>query len=170
MNPLRPAKSTQEKWAARALAILAQNDPDGARILNGVGFNCQDGGIGHSLAAMLAKRGGLTEKQWAAAIKICKKYHRQVGKCPEATVVEKIVETVREELKKEQQETLAGEISSREREQAGRPAEADGWTEARVRVLVCGCCTNGCICENHSNVDRGVKPAKCSFHAYGGGR
>lgn len=120
-NPLRPAKTPQEKWAARALAILAQNDPDGARILNGVGFNSTDGGFGHSLAAMLQRRGGLTQKQWDGAIKICKKYHRQVGACPPET--------------QEQKETVAGEISAREQEQPGRPVpQANSMTKDQAQA------------------------------------
>ncbi len=109
-NPIRPAKSDVEKWAARALAILSANDPDGASVINGAGFNKTDGDFGHSLADFLSKRGGLTEKQWVGAVKICRKYHKQVGEPPADPI---------------EVETRAGEIASRERDQSGWPTEAD---------------------------------------------
>lgn len=109
-NPIRPAKSDVEKWAARALSILSANDPDGASVINGAGFNKTDGDFGHSLADFLSKRGGLTDKQWNGAVRLCRKYHKQVGEPPADPI---------------EVETRAGEIASRERDQSGWPTEAD---------------------------------------------
>lgn len=79
---MRTAATTeQEQWAYRALMTLSALDPDGAQELNNVGFNKLDGSFGHSLASQ-AQSKGLTAKQWAVAIKLCRKYHRQVGECP----------------------------------------------------------------------------------------
>jgi hypothetical protein len=62
---------------------LAALDPDRASVINDVGFNGPDGDFGHSLAGQLRAKGTLSCKQWWAAIKMLKKYHRQIGKCPE---------------------------------------------------------------------------------------
>lgn len=78
----RPPATDQERWAAEALRRLAADDPDHAREKNDVGFNGRDGEFGHSLAEQLAR--GLTDKQWSAAIRMLRKYHRQVGACPAA--------------------------------------------------------------------------------------
>ncbi len=82
-NKYRPAITAQEKWAGMSLLTLADLDPDGASVENGVGFNKVDGGFGHSLALQFSRNGGLSEKQWPLAIQLCKKYKRQVGECPE---------------------------------------------------------------------------------------
>lgn len=74
-----PANKTEE-WAARAIQILAGSDPDRAREQNGVGFNKLDGAFGHSLADSLAQYGRLSEKQWAAAVRLAQRYPRQVGR------------------------------------------------------------------------------------------
>ncbi len=79
-HPRRGPKSSQEDWAAQALIILAGLDPDGASEKNDVGFNGTDSGFGRSLAQQVSQ--GLSDKQWELAIEICKKYHRQVGRCP----------------------------------------------------------------------------------------
>lgn len=75
------ASTPQEQWAYKALLTLADLDSDRASEKNDVGFNKLDGSFGHSLATQ-ALRQGLTPKQWAVAIKLCRKYHRQVGECP----------------------------------------------------------------------------------------
>ena len=75
------AQNAQEEWAYEALMTLAGCDTDRAAELNGIGFNKLDGDFGHSLAEQ-ARTKGLTKKQWAAAIKLCGKYSRQVGQCP----------------------------------------------------------------------------------------
>jgi SNF2 family DNA or RNA helicase len=78
----RVPASAQEEWAARAIQMLADCDPDRAAEENGVGFNKLDGDLGHSLARFLSEKGGLTNAQWKLAVKLCRKYHRQVGQCP----------------------------------------------------------------------------------------
>ena len=75
------AQNAQEEWAYDALMTLAGLDTDRAAVVNGVGFNKMDGDFGHSLAQQASTK-GLTRKQWAAAIKLCGKYYRQVGRCP----------------------------------------------------------------------------------------
>ena len=75
------AQNAQEEWAYEALQTLAACDTDRAQELNNMGFNKLDGAFGHSLAEQ-ARTTGLTRKQWAAAIKLCTKYSRQVGRCP----------------------------------------------------------------------------------------
>jgi SWI/SNF-related matrix-associated actin-dependent regulator 1 of chromatin subfamily A len=79
-SPRRGPKSGREEWAMRALLILSDNDPDQATEQNGVGFNKFDGDIGHSLAGQV--KGGLTDKQWDLAVKVCAKYRGQVGSMP----------------------------------------------------------------------------------------
>ena len=79
----RPSSGELEAWAAAALVALTEMDPDRAGSTNGVGWNKLDGGVGRSLAERLASSGGLTDKQWALAARICRKYHRQVGDAPE---------------------------------------------------------------------------------------
>lgn len=79
----RKPSSNIEKWAVDALTKLSANDQDLAREQNGVGFNRVDGKFGHSLADHYRQKGGLSEKQYTAAIKLCRKYTGQVGACPE---------------------------------------------------------------------------------------
>ena len=76
----RPSESARERWAAKAVIKLTKDDPDWAQEENGIGFNKSDGVVGHWLAGELPK--GLTPKQWALVIYLCKKYHVQVGRCP----------------------------------------------------------------------------------------
>lgn len=83
----REAKNGAERWAEQSVLQLAAADPDRASARNHVGFNGADGAFGHSLAAQLAGGAGLTDKQWRAAIKLCRKYHRQVGDPPDAEAV-----------------------------------------------------------------------------------
>jgi len=77
----RPAASPVEEWAAHALLQLSGDDSDRARTINGVGFSKFDGAFGHDLARQV--HGGLTDGQWAAAIRLCRKYSRQVGSPPD---------------------------------------------------------------------------------------
>jgi len=74
-----------EEWARDALCQLSLADSDHAREQNGIGFNKMDNAIGHKLARELAYTradGGLTDKQWTLAIKLCTKYQGQVGPKP----------------------------------------------------------------------------------------
>lgn len=87
-NRPRMAQDPVEQWAAAALLTLAGLDRDHARIVNGVGFNKMDGEFGHSLAAQLDRRGTLTPRQWGATVKLCRKYHRQVGSPPSMPATE----------------------------------------------------------------------------------
>lgn len=77
---VRHAETAREAWAAKALVLLAQLDPDRAQVQNQVGFNASDGSMGHGLARQVFF--GLTNKQWALAAALCTKYWRQVGKPP----------------------------------------------------------------------------------------
>lgn len=78
----RAPESAQERWAQEALQTLSALDPDYAEKINGVGFSKSDGYVGHWLS--LEAQRGLTPKQWKLAINVCRKYHRQVGACPES--------------------------------------------------------------------------------------
>jgi hypothetical protein len=79
----RAAGTAQEMWASDALGTLAALDPDHASKPNDMGFNGTDTRRGHGLAIEV-RSVGLTDRQWVAAIKLCQKYHRQMGKCPDA--------------------------------------------------------------------------------------
>jgi hypothetical protein len=78
-----PPCTDAEHWAAQALVSLSASDPDHAMEENSVGFNKGDSFIGHWLGLELPK--GLTPGQWKLAIATCRKYHRQVGPCPDPT-------------------------------------------------------------------------------------
>jgi SWI/SNF-related matrix-associated actin-dependent regulator 1 of chromatin subfamily A len=71
-----------ETWAEGALLTLSDMDIDGARVRNSVGFNRLDTEFGNELARRMVERGGLTDKEWGVAVRMCKKYHRQVGTPP----------------------------------------------------------------------------------------
>lgn len=79
-RPRYQARNACECWAAEGLIILAQLDPDRARAKNNLGFNKADGWLGHQLAGRVSH--GLTNLEWALAIGLLKKYHRQIGECP----------------------------------------------------------------------------------------
>lgn len=57
------------------LRRLAGNDPDRAAERNDIGFSSADGVFGHSLA----ERTYLTDKMVPYALRMCRKYHRQLG-------------------------------------------------------------------------------------------
>lgn len=76
----RAAASPQEEWAQAALITLTGLDPDGAKERNDIGFNKPDSWLGRALAMKV--RGGLADAEWRMAVKMCKKYHGQVGECP----------------------------------------------------------------------------------------
>jgi hypothetical protein len=80
INLRRDALTPNEIWAKNALITLNNLNPDMARVVNGVGFNKLDTVMGKSLANQLNQ--GLTDKQWATAVAMCKKYQRQVGAPP----------------------------------------------------------------------------------------
>jgi len=65
--------------------MLSGLDPDGAAVRNDAGWNKMDGPTGHSLAQQLPR--GLTDKQWALAIRLANRYPRQVGRAPQSTEV-----------------------------------------------------------------------------------
>lgn len=33
-----------------------------------------------------------------------------------------------------------------------------------MKIVSCGCCSGGCVCFNHQDIPRGVKPGKCEIH------
>ena len=76
------ATTARELFAVRALAQLADSDPDRANEVNGAGFSKFDGSFGHSMANRLAAGEALTEKQWTAVFGLVRKYRRQVGEAP----------------------------------------------------------------------------------------
>ncbi len=80
-KPRREAKDDTERWAMKGLVHVAALDPDHASAINGVGFSKLDGKFGHSMAAQ-AKSGRLTEKQWAAVVRLAVKYRRQIPEDP----------------------------------------------------------------------------------------
>ena len=85
-RPVRRGPQTPvERWAAEAIAMLSGLDPDGAAVRNDAGWNKMDGPTGHSLAQQLPR--GLTDKQWALAIRLANRYPRQVGRAPQSTEV-----------------------------------------------------------------------------------
>jgi hypothetical protein len=34
-----------------------------------------------------------------------------------------------------------------------------------LHSVTCGCCSNGCVCHNHKDIPKGIKPAVCEYHA-----
>jgi hypothetical protein len=78
-NPRRGARCVLEGWAANTLLEVAALDPDRARVLNHQGFSAHDGELGHSLARQIQRVSGLTERQWAAVVKLARRYRRQAS-------------------------------------------------------------------------------------------
>lgn len=76
------ASNPLEMWAKNGLIQLSAHDPDHASTVNNVGFNKYDNVFGHDLANKIKRGSGLTDKQWKAAINLCKKYQRQIGPMP----------------------------------------------------------------------------------------
>lgn len=76
--PTRPPATQLEAWAGRAMVLLADLDGDRAEVRNGEGFSKSDGGEGHALAAM-ARLGQMSDADWQDAIRLAKRYKRQVG-------------------------------------------------------------------------------------------
>lgn len=83
VGKFRGPANNREDAVAEALITLSGLDPDRAREQNQMGFNRVDGDFGHSLANALREHGRLSDKQWAAAERLVRKYHRQVGELPE---------------------------------------------------------------------------------------
>ena len=71
-----------QRWAEHGLQVLCGSDPDRAKERNDVGFNQRDGEFGHDLAGQLESGKGLSDPQWAAAVRMLAKYHRQIGAPP----------------------------------------------------------------------------------------
>lgn len=74
---LREASTVIEKWARDGLIAIAANDGDFALEVNGVGFAKFDTEFGHNMAKV-CKSGTATDRQWAAIVKLAKKYRRQL--------------------------------------------------------------------------------------------
>lgn len=83
-----------EQWAARGLEHLAAHDGDRAREDNKVGFSASDTHAGNELAASLLE--GLTDRQWAVATTMLRRYWRQIGHPPEPSI-EELLEAIDEE-------------------------------------------------------------------------
>lgn len=79
---VRGPATAQERWAAEAVAALDGMNPDMATVENGEGFNKPDSGVGQ-FYAFSVQQGGLTDQQWIDAVKLCRKYHGQIGRCPQ---------------------------------------------------------------------------------------
>ncbi len=69
------ATDEQRRLALQAMRTLAAYDPDHAGELNNMGFNRVDGPFGHKLAACSS----LSDGQTWAAMKLARKYRRQLG-------------------------------------------------------------------------------------------
>lgn len=78
----RQASSDLERWAAAAMQQLAGSDSDRARERNDVGFSKFDNDSGHRLAQAVAAGAGLSEGDWAHAVRLAHRYRRQVGSPP----------------------------------------------------------------------------------------
>jgi len=76
----RGPATAAEDWVRDAILRLAGMDPDGARVLNGVGFNRLDTNIGRSLAEQMRDGKLWSSKQWEVAGKIARRYPAQVGR------------------------------------------------------------------------------------------
>jgi len=83
----RQASDDVERWAALGLLTVAGMDPDRASVNNGVGFSKHDGDFGHAMAERIAANQNMTDRQWAAIVKLATKYRRQIGPKPELQAV-----------------------------------------------------------------------------------
>jgi hypothetical protein len=88
----RPAATAIEMWASQGLLMVAGMDPDRASVQNGVGFSKHDGDFGHVMAEKVAEGNPMTDKQWAAIVKLATKYRRQIGPMPAADAMPDSVE------------------------------------------------------------------------------
>jgi hypothetical protein len=86
-NERRKANNATERWAVHGLEMLIEADRDHAREQNGEGFSKFDGGPGRDLYAQAMDK-GLTEAQWAYAIRLANRYRRQIGNAPGVNVEE----------------------------------------------------------------------------------
>jgi hypothetical protein len=82
LETARPPLDDAEQHAAFALVALAGADPDRARERNEEGFSASDGAQGHALAAAWERSGTLTPEEWASALRLARRYVRQVGVAP----------------------------------------------------------------------------------------
>ena len=78
----RPAKTQREKWAARAIATLTENDMDMAAHKNEMGWSRSTGPAGHMFNAMIQGGYGLTDAQWVEAIDLLRAHRGQIGVPP----------------------------------------------------------------------------------------
>jgi hypothetical protein len=39
--------------------------------------------------------------------------------------------------------------------------------DPKIKTMMCGCCSNGCVCWMHRDVARGLPERKCDYHAGG---
>lgn len=76
----RQFSTGEEHWAAEAVCTLSDLDSDRARERNGAGFNKLDAPYGHKLAGLIRAGEGLTDGEWGAAVRMAKRYPRQVGR------------------------------------------------------------------------------------------
>jgi hypothetical protein len=75
-----PVPSHIKELIHRSLQVLAAYDKDGARVVNGVGFNKIDTGFGRRLAMLPV----LTDRQAYAAALMLRKYTKQLGEDADA--------------------------------------------------------------------------------------
>jgi hypothetical protein len=78
----RPAKTQLEEWAGLGNRLLSDMDSDKARVINSEGFSKMDSDFGNKLAMRLQDHGGLSDREWEAAIRLARKYRRQFGAEP----------------------------------------------------------------------------------------
>jgi SNF2 family DNA or RNA helicase len=78
----RPAKTQLEEWAGLGIRLLSDMDSDKARVINSEGFSKMDSDFGNKLAMRLQDHGGLSDREWEAAIRLARKYRRQFGAEP----------------------------------------------------------------------------------------
>ncbi len=82
-NVKREPLSPVERWAIEGLIRVADMDPDRASAINAVGFARFDSTFGHSLTKQYTRTSKLSEKQWAAVVKLATKYRKQIGEAPD---------------------------------------------------------------------------------------
>lgn len=90
-NRRREPETDLERWAGDGILRVAALDPDHAATKNLEGFSKFDARFGHSLADQFQRGGKLTDKQWTAAIRLARKYRRQIP--PEPTAQQRLDQT-----------------------------------------------------------------------------